>query len=196
MKVVKLYLKSEIIKTLDSVLLDTGEIKTLQSNRYLAVPSKKNQRTPIQNKSTGDLFIKQSEQFLKWKKQTDVFFNAEYWKLYNANIRLPIVKCKINILFFFGDDKDKDCTNKAETIMDALVEHEIIADDSFKVVNNISIKGFLCRDRPRTEIYITIIDAGEAGYEYDVTNYEKYNQSKKEKRANKYKFEKIKKQLV
>lgn len=170
---------------------EDGSIEKLESVRNIAVPSKKNQRTPIVNRHTGKTFLKHSDQYIKWKKLTHSFFEEEYWKIYNSKLRLPIVRCKINIKFFFADDKDRDCTNKAETIMDALVEHKILADDNFKVVGDVSLDGFLCKDKPRTEIYITVLEVGEPGYEYDITDYEKYNQLKKKNASDKYRFKKI-----
>jgi hypothetical protein len=190
-KVIKIYLKGESTRILNTHLTESGVVIKLESTRNIAVPSKKNQRTPIVNRQTGKTFLKSSDQYIKWKSLTKGFWEGEYWKLYNAKIRLPIVRCKINIIFYFGDDKDKDCTNKAETIMDALVEHQILGDDSFKVVNDVSLKGFLCRDRPRTEIYITIIDPEDPDYSYDVTDYDKYKALKKQRRQAKYQFNKI-----
>jgi hypothetical protein len=190
-QVIKIYLKGETTRILNTHMKESGEVIKLESTRNIAVPSKKNQRTPIVNRHTGKTFLKPSDQYTKWKKLTHGFWQGEYWKLKNDKVRLPIVRCKINIIFYFGDDKDKDCTNKAETIMDALVEYEILADDSFKVVNDISLKGFLCRDRPRTEIYITIIDPEDPAYSYDITDYDKFNALAKERRQAKYQFNKI-----
>lgn len=190
MKVIKIYLKSELTKIIGTHIDETGKVHKLERSRALVVPSKKNQRTPIVNQSTGKTFLKSSDQYIKWKKLTKPFWEGEYWKLYNERVT-PITRCKINIQFYFGDDKDKDCTNKAETIMDALVEHQILADDSFKVVSEVSLKGFLCRDRPRTELYITLLEPGDPGYEYDLTDYVKVKEMKRSKAAEKYKFKKL-----
>jgi hypothetical protein len=191
MRTIKIYLKSEVIKIIGTHIDDNGKITKLESKRVIVVPSKKNSRTPIVNRHTGQTFLKASDQYIKWKKLTKPFWEQEYWKIYNAKIRLPIVRCKVNIMFYFSDDKDKDCTNKAETIMDALVEHRILFDDSFKVVSDVSLKGYLCRERPRTEIYITILEPTDVDYEYDITNYEIFNQIKKDKSAAKYRFNKL-----
>ncbi len=192
MKTIKIYLKSETTRIVATNITENGTVSKLESTRAVVVPSKKNQRTPIVNRHTGKTFLKSSDQYIKWKQLTKGFWEQEYWKLYNdKKVRLPIVRCKVNIKFFFTDDKDKDCTNKAETIMDALVEHQILADDSFKVVSDVSLNGFLCRHKPRTEIYITILEPTDPGYDYDITDYEQYNAMKRKKQADKYKFSKL-----
>lgn len=182
MRTIKIYLKTIDSKILRTDITEKGEVSALKSDKILTIPSKKNQRTPIYNKNTGKTFIKFSDQYIKWKKMTKGFWEEQYYKLYNENVSLPIRRCKVNIMFYFGDDKDKDCTNKAETIMDALVEHGILMDDNFKVVSDISLKGLLCRDRPRTEIYITILDQTDEGFNYDITDYEKHNEAKRNRR--------------
>lgn len=196
MKVIKIYLKPEITKIVSTHITDRGKVLKLESRRQIVVPSKKNQRTPIVNRHTGKTFLKSSDQYINWKKLTDGFWREEYWKLYNDKVRVPIARCKVNIKFYFSDDKDKDCTNKAETIMDALVEHQILLDDSFKVVSDVSLNGLLCRDKPRTEIYITILEPTDSGYEYDVTDYDKFNESKRQQAADKYQFSKLKKNIT
>lgn len=193
MKVIKIYLKSETTKIIGTHITEEGKVTKLETTRSIVVPSKKNQRTPIVNRHTGKTFLKASDQYIKWKKITEPFWREEYIKLYNAQVRVPIARCKVNIKFYFTDDKDKDCTNKAETIMDALVEHHILLDDSFKVVSDVSLNGFLCRDKPRTEIYITILEPTDPGYEYDITDYEKFNAAKRQKSADKYQFSKLNK---
>jgi hypothetical protein len=190
LKTIKIYLNSDYNQIVKTHIDDTGKTYKLERSKRVVIPSKKNQRTPIVNPYTGKAFLKHSNQYIKWKKLTKGFWEAEYWKLYNDRVRLPIVRCKVNIIFYFSDEKDRDCTNKAETIMDALVEHKILADDNFKVVGNVCLNGFLCRDRPRTEVYITILDPGDPGYEYDVTDYAKHKEGKKKKAADRYKFNK------
>lgn len=171
-------------------MTEAGEVLKLEGKKSVVIPSKKNQQTPIVNPHTGKAFLKRSDQYIKWKKLTSAFWEGQHLKLLDNKVRLPIVRARVAITFYFADDKDKDCTNKAETIMDALVEHGILGDDSFKVAGDIPLKGFLCRDRPRTEIYITILDPGDPGYEYDVTNYDRYNAIKKQKAAARYQYRK------
>lgn len=190
MKTIKIYLNSDYIQIIKTHISDAGEVIKLETKKSVVIPSKKNQQTPIVNPHTGKAFLKHSDQYIRWKKRTTAFWEAQHLKLLDAKVRLPIVRCKVKIAFYFGDDRDKDCTNKAETIMDALVEHSILADDSFKVVGDITVNGFLCRDRPRTEIYISILEPADPGYEYDVTNYERRKAEKKKKAAQRYQFRK------
>lgn len=190
MKVLKIYLKSELTKIIGTGFDEKGRPIKLERTRTVAIPSKKNQQTPIINKNTGKAFLKQSDQYVNWKQITKPFWESQYLKLCDAAVRLPIVRCKVKIQFFFADDRDKDCTNKAETIMDALVEHQILADDSFKVVSDIAVTGFLCRDKPRIEIYITILNPGDPGYEYDLSDPVKVALQRKERRAEVRRFKK------
>lgn len=190
MKTIKIYLNSDYTQIIKTHISDAGEVIKLETKKSVVIPSKKNQQTPIVNPHTGKAFLKHSDQYIKWKKRTTAFWEAQHLKLLSAGIRLPLVRCKVRIVFYFADDRDKDCTNKAETIMDALVEHGVLADDSFKVVGDISLKGFLCRDRPRTEMYITILNPGDPGYEYDVTNIDRHKKMKKKKASQRYQFRK------
>lgn len=182
MKTIKIYLSS----TTTQISKATGQ----PIIRPVAIPSKKNQQQAMVSKSTGMAFLKHSDQYIRWKKLTAPFWEAQAWKAAQMGIRLPVVRCKTSIIFYFHDDKDRDCTNKAESIMDALVECGILADDNFKVAGDLSLKGFLCRNKPRCEIYITILEPEDPGYDYDVTDYDEVAKMKKEKAAERRRFAK------
>jgi hypothetical protein len=190
-KVIKIYLKSEKREIAGQIKGKNGKMVTVERTRPIAVPSKKNQQQPLVNKKTGKAFLIASEQYSRWRKMTSDFWDEEWIKLRNAGIKpLPITRCKVNIIFYFADDRSKDCTNKAETIMDALVEHQIIYDDSFQVVSDVSLKGYLCKDQPRTEVYITILEENDPGYQYDITDYTKLKAIQKQNRATSYQLKK------
>lgn len=190
MRTIKIYLSLENVRILKTHITEAGKTITLDTRRAVPVPSKKNQQTPIVNPRTGKAFLKKSGQYSAWKKLTKPFWEAQVWKLVSEGINLPIARCKVKIIFYFHDDKDRDCTNKAETIMDALVEYQILADDSFKVVSDVSLVGLLCRNKPRTEIYISILSPTDSGYEYDVTDQSEYQRIKKERSSNRRSFQK------
>lgn len=194
MRTIKIYLKPEKTRLLKTHTTATGEVVTLETKRVVPVPSKKNQQQPIINHKTGKAFLKHSDQYINWQRLTKPFWEAQAWKLSGEGVNLPIVRCKVKIIFYFGDEQDRDCTNKAETIMDALVEHQILADDNFKVVSEVSLMGLLCRDKPRTEIYLSILSPADPGYEYDKTDQAEYHQMKKERSAKRYQFSKKVKQ--
>lgn len=194
-KVFKIYLNGVESKILDTILLPDGTIRKLETDRLISIPSKKNQKTPLISKSTGKLFIKHSEQFLSWQKKTKGFWREQYFKMHEQGIRLPVVRFKVKALFYFGDDKIRDSQNKWETIADALVEHGIIADDDIRVIAETTLRGYVNKNRPRSEIYLTILDPSDDDYEYDLTDYEKLKQYKSQKLKDRYEFMKLKKQI-
>jgi len=63
--------------------------------------------------------------------------------------------CEIQIEFFMPDKRKADLTNKAESILDLLVDVGIIKDDSWKYVPSLFLR-FNCVDKenPRAEIWV------------------------------------------
>lgn len=158
----------------------------------MLVPSKKNQKELFKDRN-GKFMVAPSAQFGKWKRMHQKVFSDFHDQLINSGVNLPIVRCKIKVLFYFPDSKKRDLSNKFETIMDELVDHEIVIDDQFQVVKPVVLDGFVCRDRPRTEIYITIITADMPEYEWDITNQAKHSKATAERRAIKEKIRRAKK---
>lgn len=67
-------------------------------------------------------------------------------------------KVEIYIVFFAETRRRFDLTNKAESIMDLLVDAEILADDNYKVVPFLALGyGGLDQENPRAEITINEI---------------------------------------
>ena len=110
-------------------------------------------------------------------------FDAEFSKMNQAGVQLPITRAKIKIIFYFETELPRDLTNKSESIMDALRDTKIIIDDMYQVTNNIQLNGFLCKDRPRTEIYIHIIEPDSDEFNFDKTNYDKLKEHKNKQRV-------------
>lgn len=176
MKTIKIYLAPHIEKVHEERTNSEGI--AFVSKRYVTVPSKKNQQQAIVSKSTGKPFVKQSEQYVNWKKLVYPIFREEASRIFAINGSNKIIRAKIKIIFYFPNSLPRDLTNKSESIMDALVESGIIFDDMFQVCNDAHLKGFICRDRPRTEIYIHIIEPGSDEFEIDKTDYEKVKKKK------------------
>lgn len=63
--------------------------------------------------------------------------------------------------------------------MDALVSSRIIYDDKMQVSNKVYYEGYICKNQPRTEIYIKPIEPDSPEYEIDKTDYDKFNRQKK-----------------
>lgn len=163
-KTVKFVLLGEIHR---EVLTD-GK-KKVEVVKRSVVPSKKNQKVASIS-SAGLPFIGPNPEYIKWKRDHDRFFNDLYGKLFEQGMRLPIVRCDIKVLFYYPNSIARDNHNKFETIADMLVEHQIVADDSFMVFNNTTLRGVVRRDKPRTEVYLTIMEPGHPQYEWDTTS--------------------------
>lgn len=163
-------------KTIKFVLLGEVERETIRAGgetmtieKRSVVPSKKNQKEASIS-SAGVPFIRPNIAYIKWKKNHDKFFHELYTKLFSGGFRLPIVRCNVKCLFYYPNSIDRDNHNKFETIADMLKEHGIVADDSFKVFNETTLRGVVRRDKPRTEVYLTIIEPGHPQYEWDTTS--------------------------
>jgi Holliday junction resolvase RusA-like endonuclease len=60
---------------------------------------------------------------------------------------------ELTIVFYFPDARKTDLSNKAESIMDLLVDNGVIEDDNWSVVPRlVLIAGGISRDNPRAEI--------------------------------------------
>lgn len=133
------------------------------------------------------MYLVGSRQFQRWKQEMVPVFEKLYNDLVAQGVRMPIYRCKVKAIFYFPDSKDRDLTNKFDTIADELRDHRIIADDKFKVLKPIVLDGFVCRNKPRTEVYITIISPESPEYEWDITSPD-YEQKQKARRAVKSKI--------
>lgn len=179
MKTIKIYLAPYVDKVHEKCLNSAGE--PYVSKRYLTVPSMKNQEQAIVSKSTGKSFIKKSEQYINWKKIVYPIFDKEATRIYESTGLNRISRAKIKVIFYFPNNVPRDLSNKVESIMDALRDAGIVYDDMFQVANKLSIEGYICRNQPRTEIYIHIIEPTDQEYEIDKTNHEKWDRQKKDK---------------
>ena len=175
LKVLKLYIPGEVVERKEAYITKTGEILEYDVIRKILVPSKKNQKQIIKNSRTGRTYIIGSKQYLKWQQENSKIFDDFFAKMYKAGVNLPLARCKVKTLFYFPDAKERDLTNKFDTLADELTSHSIILDDNFKVLNPVQVGGWVCRNRPRTEIYLTIIPPESPEYPWDITSkdYEK-----------------------
>jgi hypothetical protein len=175
-KTLKFYLPTEVAEKEMMYVLEDGTLLTLKEMKQMVVPSKKNQKRAVSNKATGRAYIIPSEQYLTWMKEMSPAFDKFYLQAMNAGVRLPIVRCNITVLFYYPDTRNRDNHNKFETIADSLVAAGVLGDDSFQVIHETKLRGYTCRDKPRTEIYISIIEAGQPEYEWDITNEAKHRE--------------------
>jgi Endodeoxyribonuclease RusA. len=110
------------------------------------VPSKKNSRVCFVR--GGKMMNIPSKKYTEWHKDAIAQLAS-----YDRGLLEDIVKVTLSI--WAPDKRASDLTNKAESIMDLLVDHKIIADDNWWLVSKIELI-FMGVDRPnpRCEVYI------------------------------------------
>ena len=65
----------------------------------------------------------------------------------------PIKSSKIKLTFYAGDNRKFDLSNKAESIMDLLVDTKLIEDDNYSVISELTLKfGGVDKGNARCEI--------------------------------------------
>lgn len=81
---------------------------------------------------------------------------AGYRLLVQGSLQVKInVVLGIDVVFYFPDNRKKDMSNAAESIMDLLVDSRIIKDDSWQHVNSLFLYAMgIDRKNPRAEITI------------------------------------------
>ena len=112
------------------------------------VPSKKNSKRRIQR--GHHIFMVPSEQHENWHKEQMLYLSYTW----PQNLFFSEVK-GMEIIFFAPDKRKSDLSNKAESVMDLLVDAGILADDSWFVVPKLTLKlGGIDRENPRAEVKI------------------------------------------
>jgi hypothetical protein len=119
-----------------------AELKLVVRGR---IPSKKNSRNIFVR--GGRICNIPSTKYAAWHKAA-----LEQLIDYSGS---PITKCTIELSFYAPDKRGTDLTNKAESIMDLLVDREIIEDDNWWIVDRVCLmfKGVDKRN-PRCEVSI------------------------------------------
>lgn len=115
--------------------------------------SKKNSQRIMINRVTGKPFIMPSAQYVQYERDAAWFIPS------GRRIDSPVnVKC----LFYMPTRRKVDLTNLLEAIDDIMVKAGLLADDNSEIVqSHDGSRVFYDKDRPRTEIYITINEVNE-----------------------------------
>lgn len=111
------------------------------------IPSKKNSKRIIYSKNRPILIS--SKAYLDWQQEW-------MWRLKKFVILKGTEPVKMRIEFFAPDKRDTDLTNKAESIMDLLVDVGIISDDNWKVVTEVTLV-YLGVDKVRPRAHVEIL---------------------------------------
>ncbi len=119
-----------------------------------SIPSKKNSR--ICFVKGGKQFNIPSKNYKEWHNNASSELN--YIKQTYNHLEFPIISgATIDMLFYSGDKRKWDLTNKAESIMDLLVDNGILDDDNYSVVRKIFLMhGGYDKGNARVEVTINI----------------------------------------
>lgn len=111
------------------------------------IPSKKNSRCLFVR--GGRIVNIPSKAYSEWHKSATLQLKSNPTPLLITQIGL------LQLTFFAPDRRGTDLTNKAESIMDLLVDNKVLADDNWWVVGNINLRlGGVDKENPRCEILI------------------------------------------
>jgi hypothetical protein len=110
-------------------------------------PSKKNSRVTV--KATGRSFP--SKKYTEWHKQKTMELSSQPMP------SVPIANCTVEIALRFETLGIADMTNKAESIMDLLVDLGILHDDNWRVVPRLVLTASLDRKNPGATVTVTEI---------------------------------------
>ena len=109
------------------------------------VPSKKNSQQIYLGKN-GKRFITASKNYKHWHEEHS-------WRL-GGHKKINSI-CSILLTYYPSTRRRSDLTNKSESVMDLLVDNEIIDDDNWFVVPEVRMKfGGVDKVNPRVEIKI------------------------------------------
>lgn len=120
-------------------------------------PSKKNQKQIFRGKQ-GRPFITASAEFKKWH-------GAAVWEMKRQRsgimgIAWPLPRvARVIVTLYYEDRRRRDASNTLESIMDLLVDAEILADDSWTATGPIGIFPQLREDRPGWTALLEIPEA-------------------------------------
>lgn len=127
---------------------------TMRMVLYGRVPSKKNSKRRIQRGS--HIFMVPSQAHEDWHREQMALLGGGY------SGRKPIEEVDhITLTFFAADRRAGDLSNKAESVMDLLVDAGILKDDNWFVVPKLVLNmGGVDKAQPRVEVMLELKDDG------------------------------------
>ena len=126
-------------------------IKTTAQSIVLGgrIPSKKNSKQIIRRGNRSMLVSSRAH---------SIWHTDSMWQLKEQRTRPMEGKIGIEMMFYFPDKRRADLTNKAESIMDLLVDAGIIEDDNANVCPEVLLRfGGVDRERPRVEVSLVAL---------------------------------------
>jgi len=119
-------------------------------------PSKKNQKRILRTKA-GRPFIMPSDEHKAWHKAAEWEMKLQRSRF--TDVRWPLPRAKrVYAKLFYEDRRRRDSSNTFESIMDLLVDAEILADDAWAVTGPTAQFPELRPGRPGWEVIIETFD--------------------------------------
>ena len=114
------------------------------------IPSKKNSKR---------VFSRGNRVIVIPSENHEVWHEEQSYRIKRFRPKKPIEKCEVEMMFYAPDRRRADLDNKSTTILDLLVDNQIILDDSWFVINKLTLE-FVKVDKkfPRVEIKIKGLD--------------------------------------
>jgi Holliday junction resolvase RusA-like endonuclease len=109
------------------------------------IPSKKNSR---------NIFVRGGKPVNIPNKRYEEWHKGAEWEIASQSPEKGISRAKVEINFYMPDNRVKDLTNSAESILDLLVDCGVLEDDKWQCVPEIILRGEIDRENPRAEIKI------------------------------------------
>lgn len=118
-------------------------------------PSKKNSKRVFRNYYSGKMVIAPSKIHEDW-------YNFAYYEVKKQMFKIKNKqwgkRANVSIEFFFSDARKRDLTNAAESVMDLLVDLEILKDDNvFEVPRVVLMYGGRLKDNPHATVDISFL---------------------------------------
>ena len=108
-------------------------IETTMQNLVIKgrIPSKKNSKRVFRR--NGRTILVSSLQHEKWHREA-------WLQLKEQKARAMVDSVSVKMNFWFPDNRKTDLTNKAESVMDLLVDMGVIKDDNVKICPKVSLE--------------------------------------------------------
>ena len=123
----------------------------IQLNLQGVPPSKKNSHIIIVNKKTGRPMVIPKGEYRKWEVQAANLLRSQ-WEGKNQVVKGPLL---VDLCFFVKGKRAWDLSNKAESVMDALVKAGVLEDDNRFCVKRLVLTWFESEDSDFVRIGIS-----------------------------------------
>ena len=122
------------------------EITTQQTILTGRIPSKKNSKRVIR---------RGKRTFIVSSRAHEIWHDDAWYQLKEQRARPMVGPLSVKMVFYFPDNRRADLTNKAESVMDLLVDTGIIEDDNVTVCPKVMLElGGVDKKNARVEVLL------------------------------------------